>query len=574
MKSLLRALHAELLKLKRTLAFRMIFIAPLLVALLQFFIALNQRRIPSDFKLWEGVFRNSLSVWAIFMLPLLITLETALLTGIEHAEKQWKHLLALPVPRYTIYAAKLLIALLLVLLSTLVLCALLVLTGYALIGLRPEYASASGPDYGWLLGHALMIWLAAWLMIALHIWISIRWSSFTIALGAGVAGTFFALFAASARIGKYYPWLLPLNTLDVLTGEQRSRIALLLGVGGGIVVAAFGCLEFVRGDAGEAGTRVSKKVMLLGGTAALGLAALGVYLQIPKTKPVPNALAHPRAERVENELLSAVTIKGVRRPLKLADRMAFYHVPGVSIAVINDGKIEWAKGYGVLEEGSDAAVTTETRFQAASISKPVTAAAALALVRQGKLSLDEDVNRKLTAWKVPENEFTGTAKVTLRRLLSHTAGIVAHKHPGYEATTALPTALQVLDGLKPATTAPIRVERVPGSAFQYSGGGYLVVQQLLSDVTGKAFPALMQELVLQPGKLTNSTFAQPLPEDLEALTARAVTATMAALSKAAGICILKWRRQGYGQRRLIWRVLPLPCGRRKRGSQTKSLRRS
>src|SRR5690349_16013582 len=111
MTSLLRALHAELLKLKRTLAVRMIFVAPLLVALLQFFIALNQRRVPANFKLWEAVFRNGLTVWAIFMLPLLITLETALLTGIEHSEKQWKHLLALPVPRYTIYAAKLLVAL-------------------------------------------------------------------------------------------------------------------------------------------------------------------------------------------------------------------------------------------------------------------------------------------------------------------------------------------------------------------------------------------------------------------------------------------------------------------------------
>jgi hypothetical protein len=264
MKALLRALHAELLKLKRTLAFRMIFVAPLLVALLQFFISLNQRRIPADFKLWEAVFRNSLSVWAIFMLPLLITLETALLMGIEHSEKQWKHLLALPVPRYTIYAAKLLIALLLALLSTLALCALLVLTGYSLVGLRPEYGTASSPDYGWLLQHALMIWLAAWLIIALHTWISIRWSSFTVALGVGVAGTFFALFAASARIGKYYPWLLPLNTMNMVTGESRARIALLLGAIGGVIVAVLGCLEFVRRDAGESGITISRKLTIYG----------------------------------------------------------------------------------------------------------------------------------------------------------------------------------------------------------------------------------------------------------------------------------------------------------------------
>lgn len=518
MKALLRALHAELLKLKRTLAFRMIFVAPLLVALLQFFIALNQRRIPADFKLWEAVFRNSLSVWAIFMLPLLITLETALLTGIEHSEKQWKHLLALPIPRYTIYTAKLLMALLLALLSTLVLCGLLVLTGYVLLGVRPAYASALGPDYRWLLQHAVLLWLAAWLIIALHTWISIRWASFTVALGAGVAGTFFALFAASARIGKYYPWLLPVNTMNIVTGEQRSQLALLLGVGGGVVVALLGCLEFVRRDAGEAGITFGRRLLWLGGAAVFGIGALGVYLQAPTAKLTPIAAVHPRAARVEAGLLSAVTLKGVNQSFKLADRMAFYHVPGVSLAVINEGKIEWAQGYGVLEEGRDAPVTPETYFQAASISKTVTALAALVLVQQGKLDLDEDVNRKLTSWQVPDNEFTRTQKVTLRRLLSHTAGIVAHKYPGYEADAALPTAFQILNGAPPALTPPIRVEHIPGSTFQYSGGGYFLVQQLLTDVTGKPFPALVQELVLQPLGMQHSTFL--LPRDWDARAAR------------------------------------------------------
>lgn len=520
MKALLRSLHAELLKLKRTLAFRMIFVAPLLVALLQFFIGLNQRRIPADFKLWEAVFRNSLSVWSIFMLPLFIALETALLAGVEHAEKQWKYLLALPTPRSAIYAAKLLIALLLALLATLVLCGLLTLTGYALIGLRTEYAGANSPDYGWLFKHALMIWLASWLIIALHTWISIRWASFTIALGAGVGGTFFALFAASARIGKYYPWLLPVNTMNLVAGEQRAPMALLVGVIGGVIVAALGCLEFVRRDAGEAGLTISRRLLLTGGAAVIAVGALGVYMQRTKAKPAAAAFSHPRAERVEHGLLSAVTIKDLSKPMRLEDRMAFYHVPGVSIAVINEGKIEWAKGYGALEAGGDAPVTTETRFQAASISKPVTAVAALALVEQGKLSLDDDVNLKLTSWRVPDNEFTRTRKVTLRRLLSHTAGVVEPKDPGYESDAVLPTSLQALDGLKPAVTAPIRVERIPGEAFQYSGGGYLIVQQLLSDAMGKAFPILMRELVLRPLGMDRSSFEQLPQKDWEAFAAR------------------------------------------------------
>src|SRR5262245_36910203 len=122
--SLLRVLHAEILKLKRTLAFRMIFVAPLLVATLQFFVVWNQRRFGENFKLWEMVPRGSLSVWAVFMLPLLITLETALLNGIEHGEKQWKHILALPIPRHAVYATKLLVAQALAAASTLILAAL------------------------------------------------------------------------------------------------------------------------------------------------------------------------------------------------------------------------------------------------------------------------------------------------------------------------------------------------------------------------------------------------------------------------------------------------------------------
>jgi hypothetical protein len=248
MTALLSALHAESLKLKRTLAFRMIFVGPLLVTLLQFFAALNQgQRIAADFKFWEVVFRNSLTVWTIFMLPLFITLETALLAGIEHSEKQWKHLLALPVPRYTIFVAKLLVTLMLALVSTVVLCVLLVGTGYVLVALRPEFGVGNSPNYRWLLQHTLTLWLAAWLIIALHTWISIRWSSFTVALGTGVAGTFFALFATSARFGKFYPWLLPFNTMN-LTANPRTVSALLLGVTGGVIVATLGCADFVRRD--------------------------------------------------------------------------------------------------------------------------------------------------------------------------------------------------------------------------------------------------------------------------------------------------------------------------------------
>jgi len=233
---------------------------------------------------------------------------------------------------------------------------------------------------------------------------------------------------------------------------------------------------------------------------------------------------HPNVEqrirRVENGLLLPVVIKGQpNEPMKLADRMSFFNTPGVSVAVINDGRIEWARAYGVREAGSNEPVNTETLFQAGSISKAVTAVAALLLVQQGKLNLDEDVNRRLTLWKVPENEFTRERKVTLRRILSHTAGLSVSSFAGYASDEKMPTLLQVLDGVKPANTPPIRVDLAPGSQFRYSGGGYTVLQQLLIDVQGKPFPELMRELVFAPLKMTRSNFQQPLPNALRTSTA-------------------------------------------------------
>ena len=195
----------------------------------------------------------------------------------------------------------------------------------------------------------------------------------------------------------------------------------------------------------------------------------------------------------------------------LAERMANYKVPGVSIAVIEGGRVSWARGVGVKEAGKPDSVTPATLFQAASISKPVAATAMLRLVERGTLALDTNVNTYLTSWKVPDNKFTAKEKVTLRRIVSHTAGLTVHGFPGYEPNAPLPTVVQVLNGEKPANTGPVRVDTTPGAIERYSGGGTTIMQQLLVDVTKKPFPALMQELVLGPAGMTSSTYEQPLP---------------------------------------------------------------
>ena len=195
---------------------------------------------------------------------------------------------------------------------------------------------------------------------------------------------------------------------------------------------------------------------------------------------------------------------------KLSDRMAELHVPGVSIAVIHDGEIQWARGFGVTRVGGPP-VTAKTLFQAASISKPVSALAVLQLVQAGRLDLDTDVNRYLKSWKTPSNAFTEKHPITLRELLTHNAGVTVHGFRGYASDAPIPTLTQVLDGTPPANSPAIRVDTTPGTAWRYSGGGYVIVQQLLEDVTGTPFAQLMRDSVLVPIAMTESTFDQPLP---------------------------------------------------------------
>jgi CubicO group peptidase (beta-lactamase class C family) len=200
-------------------------------------------------------------------------------------------------------------------------------------------------------------------------------------------------------------------------------------------------------------------------------------------------------------------------------QMQKWHVPGLSLAIIQDGKIIKAAGYGVREPSSNQPVTPTTLFQAGSISKAVAAVGVLKLVDQGKFNLDEDVNQKLRSWKVPENEFTREQKVTLRRILSHTAGLTVHGFGGYAVDQPVPSLVQVLDGAKPANSPPIRVDIVPGSQWRYSGGGYTVMQQMLLDVIGTPFPDFMQKTVLGPLGMKESTYMQPLPEQWAKRTA-------------------------------------------------------
>jgi CubicO group peptidase (beta-lactamase class C family) len=195
----------------------------------------------------------------------------------------------------------------------------------------------------------------------------------------------------------------------------------------------------------------------------------------------------------------------------IEERMHYWHVPGVSLAIIENFRIVHARGYGVTEFGGRTPVDTSTLFQAGSISKPVFATGALKLVEQGKLALDEDVNLKLKSWRVPDTSWNATEKVTLRRLLTHSAGLTVWGFPGYASTVRVPTVVEVLDGK--GNTPAVRNDTLPGARWLYSGGGYTIAQLLATDVTGEPFPALMQRLVLAPAGMIHSTYANPLPQE-------------------------------------------------------------
>ncbi|MET9883268.1 amino acid adenylation domain-containing protein [Streptomyces sp. NPDC006430] len=202
----------------------------------------------------------------------------------------------------------------------------------------------------------------------------------------------------------------------------------------------------------------------------------------------------------------------VRSPLtaEIAEKMAELGVPGLSLAVVSDARLNAAWGYGVTVADGAAQVTPDTPFQAGSVSKHVAALAALRLAGQGRLDLDAGVRTYLTSWRLPGEG--RSAHVTVRQLLGHTAGLTFARYGGYARTEQPPSLLDVLEGRPPATTSAVRVQASPGEAFRYSGSHYTVLQQLLTDLTGQPFPELMVELVLDPLGMTGSSFAPAFPE--------------------------------------------------------------
>lgn len=223
---------------------------------------------------------------------------------------------------------------------------------------------------------------------------------------------------------------------------------------------------------------------------------------------------------VENGLLPRNLIKG-ETGKNIKEQMKFYNVPGVSVTVIKDFKIDWTKSYGVKDFTGNKAVDENTIFQAASISKAITSLVAMKLIEEGLLDLDNDINTYLKDWKIPENQFTKDKIITLRQLLSHTSGILPVGFNGYRITNKIPDLLKILTGEKPSNSRALSVVSDPGSKYQYSGYGYLVIQKAMMDVMNSGFEELMYNKLFHLLGLRNSTFEQNIPQQLKQNLAKA-----------------------------------------------------
>ncbi len=262
--------------------------------------------------------------------------------------------------------------------------------------------------------------------------------------------------------------------------------------------------------------RLGKALLLCSRSLSFVFSLICMYGQVTCQPEVVDT----RIRRVENELTGWVQ---TQKPLKwsLHERMKFYKVQGLSIAVIHNYKIDWAKGYGWADSSEHRPVTTRTLFQAASISKSLNAAGILKLVQDGKVDVYTDINQYLKSWKFPYDSLSKSKKITIANLLSHTAGLTVHGFPGYSRGDSLPSITDILDGKKPSNTAAVRSQFEPGLKFEYSGGGILLSQLIVTDVTHQRYDEYMLQNVLGPLGMSNSFYTQPPPAEKEQVLATA-----------------------------------------------------
>ncbi|WP_439636042.1 serine hydrolase domain-containing protein [Oceanicaulis sp.] len=230
-------------------------------------------------------------------------------------------------------------------------------------------------------------------------------------------------------------------------------------------------------------------------------------------QPASAMTQHADPDAFTDQLRGRFSYGGQIERYTLEDRMAHYGVPGVAVAVIEDGEVIYAQGFGVLQSGSDERVTADTVFSAGSVSKMATALMTLNLVQSGMMELDADISQALPYWSPEAGSPYADTPLTVRMLLSHTGGLNLHGFADFMPGEALPTRAQTLNGQAPARHDPLRIEARPGMSYRYSGGGYTLLEGLVAEATSASFEDAAQSILFDPLDMNRSSFANPLPED-------------------------------------------------------------
>jgi len=248
MTALLRAMYAEILKLKRTLALRLSIIAPAAVVIYCMLMFWGEQAGP-DSRPWIDYMSLARIFWTLLMLPLFVTLQAALLGGLEHRNGQWKQLFAQPVPRPAVYMAKQIAVALLMLLSFVALAGFMVLGGMAMRLAQPQLGFHAAIPWNEMLQPLGAAYLASWLLMAIHTWIAMRWKSFALASAVGMVLTVAGVVIINSDWGSFYPWAMPGVIVNQFSkGMSLLRPELIFGCIGGIVVALLGCWDVTRRD--------------------------------------------------------------------------------------------------------------------------------------------------------------------------------------------------------------------------------------------------------------------------------------------------------------------------------------
>lgn len=471
---------------------------------------------------WMEIFTRCWQYMAVFIMPMGIILAASLLTQIEYRNNTWKQVYTSPQSLNTIFWAKHLVLFIILLQYFIVLTFGLFIAGYvpSILNSRIPFPVENFPLVEITKKHFQYI-LYVLPVLSLQYLLSLQIRNFVISISIG----FVLLVASLIAMNWHYGYIIPYSygALDYLKTDNNIDPDVNItkwAIGYFIVFTLINYFLFLY----RSQSKFSKFISRLTATnarrvfsfsASLLLVIAGGYLfSLIGKKPLKAAFSQTEFSEKIVEAGNNLGSFQLDSPnaWSVEDRMKHYNVKGVSIALIDNYKVVWAKGYGWADSSAERKVDTNTLFIPGSLSKSINALAFLQLVEQKKLNLFDDINTQLKSWKFPYNsKISGNKKISPINLLTHTAGLSVHGFYGYKNGDSLPDIYQILDGKYPANSEAIRSVIEPNKKMEYSGGGTMISQLLIMDATGKAYDKYLNEAVFQPLQMNNSFFTQPPP---------------------------------------------------------------